>query len=52
VIGMIIVFMIALAAAAGLGYQIGVRRGAYYAAQQAEEDAIVTALIRIATDKS
>ena len=51
-ISMIIVFMIALAAAAGLGYQIGFRRGVRCAAQHAEEDAIVTALIRIATDKS
>jgi hypothetical protein len=48
----IIVFVIALAAAVGLGYQIGFRRGVRCAGQRAEEDAIVTALIRIVTDKS
>jgi hypothetical protein len=49
---MIIAFVITLAAAAGLGIQIGFRRGVRVAAQRAEEDAIVTAIIRIATDKS
>ncbi len=49
---MIIAFVIALAAAAGLGVQIGFRRGVRFAAQRAEADAIVTAIIRIAADKS
>jgi hypothetical protein len=49
---MIIAFAIALTAAAGLGVQIGFRRGVRFAAQRAEEDGIVTAIIRIATDKS
>jgi hypothetical protein len=49
-IGMIIVFMIALAAA-GLGYQIGFGRGVRYATQCAEEQAIATAIAHIVTDK-
>lgn len=51
-ISMIIVVVIALAAATGLGYQIGFRRGVRCAAQRAEENVIVTAIIRSATDKS
>ena len=49
---MIIAFVIALAAMAGLGYQIGFRRGVRCATQCAEEHAIVTAIIRIGADKS
>jgi hypothetical protein len=49
-IGMIIVFVIALAAA-GLGYQIGFGRGVRYATQCAEEQAIATAIAHIVTDK-
>ena len=51
VIIMIIAFMIALAAAAGLGFQYGFRRGVRFAAQRAQEDAIVTAITRIAANK-
>jgi hypothetical protein len=51
VIIMIIAFVIALTAAAGLGFQFGFRRGVLFAAQRAEEDAIVTAITRIAANK-
>jgi hypothetical protein len=52
VVIMIVTFVIALTAAAGLGVQIGFRRGVRFAVQRAEADAIVTAIIRMATDKS
>ena len=39
--------LVALAAAVGLGFQIGVRRGLMLAAQQAEEQAIVTSILHI-----
>ena len=51
-IGMIVTFVVALMATLALGYQLGFRRGALYAAQRAEDEAIVTAIIRIAEDKS
>ena len=51
-ISMTIVSVIALAAAVGLGYQIGFRRGTMHAAQHAEENALVTAVIQIGSDKS
>ena len=44
---MILAFVIALAATAGLGYQIGFQRGMRCAAQRAEEEAIVTTITRI-----
>ena len=39
--------LVALAAAVGLGFQIGLRRGLMLAAQQAEEQAIVTSILQI-----
>jgi hypothetical protein len=50
-ITMIIAFIIALAAMAGLAYHIGFRRGVRCATQRAEEQAIVTAIVQIAADK-
>jgi hypothetical protein len=48
---MIIAFVNALVAAAGLGVQFGFRRGVRLAAQRTEADAIATAIIRIAANK-
>jgi hypothetical protein len=50
--GMMVVVIIALVAAASLGYQIGFRRGMGHAVRCAEDQAIVTAITRIVTNKS
>ncbi len=52
---MIIAFifiLIALGAAAGLGFQVGFRRGIVLGVERAEEDMIVTTITRIAEDKT
>ncbi len=52
---MIIAFifiLIALGAAAGLGFQVGFRRGIVLGVERAEEDMIVTTITRIVEDKT
>jgi hypothetical protein len=52
---MIIAFiciLIALGAAAGLGYQVGFRRGVILGVARAEEDLVVTAITRSIRDGS
>jgi len=47
-----IFILIALGAAAGLGFQVGFRRGIVLGVERAEEDMIVTTITRIAEDKT